>query len=113
VFYDKTYSLAPKDPDYAHAYHLLRRAMADGGLAGIAMLVMRGRQHLTAVRSGAGILVLHTMRFADEVRDWQADLRDFPKAGKPKAKELDMATELVRAMTGPWQPRSYDDTYQQ
>jgi DNA end-binding protein Ku len=113
AYYDRTYWLAPKDPDYAHAYHLLRRAMADAGLAGIAMLVMRGRQHLTAVRSGDGILVLNTMRFADEIRDWRSELPDFPKAGRPKAKELDMATELVRTMSGPWQPNSYEDTYHQ
>lgn len=112
IHYDKTYWLAPKNPDYAHSYHLLRAAMADAGMAGIAMLVMRGRQHLTAVRPGDGVLVLHTMRFADEIRDWRAELPDFPKAGKPRARELDMAVELVRAMSGPWEPRSYADTYQ-
>lgn len=112
ISYDKTYWLAPKNPDYAHAYHLLRTAMADAELAGIAMLVMRGRQHLTAVRPGDGILVLHTMRFADEIRDWRSELPDFPKAGKPKAKELDMAIQLVRAMSGPWEPKSYQDTYE-
>lgn len=112
VYFDRTYWLAPKDADYGHAYHLLRRAMADTGLAGIAMLVMHGRQHLTVLRAGDGILVLHTMRFADEVRDWHRQLPDFPSAGKPKSKELDMATELVRTMSGPWQPKSYEDTYQ-
>ncbi|HEX3593131.1 MAG TPA: Ku protein [Pseudonocardiaceae bacterium] len=113
IHYDKTYWLAPKNPDYAHAYHLLRTAMADTGLAGIAMLVMRGRQHLTAVRAGEGILVLHTMRFADEIRDWRKELRDFPKADKARPKELDMATDLVRAMSAPWKPESYADTYQE
>lgn len=112
VYFDKTYWMAPKDADYAHAYHLLRQAMADTGLAGIAMLVMHGRQHLTVVRAGDGILVLHTMRFADEVRDWHRQLPDLPSAGKMKAKELDMATELVRTMSGPWEPKSYEDTYQ-
>lgn len=112
VYFDKTYWLAPKDDDYAHAYHLLRQAMSDTGLAGIAMLVMHGRQHLTVVRAGDGILVLHTMRFADEVRDWHKQLPDIPSAGRLKPKELDMATELVRTMAGPWQPKSYEDTYQ-
>lgn len=51
------------------------------------------------------------MRFADEIRDWRSELPDFPKAAKPKAKELDMATQLVRAMSGPWEPKSYEDTY--
>jgi DNA end-binding protein Ku len=112
VYYDKSYWLAPKDADYAHAYHLLRRAMADTGLAGVAMLVMRGRQHLTAIRAGEEIMVLHTMRFADEVRDFHKQITDLPSADKPKRKELDMATELIRTMSGSWDPKSYEDTYQ-
>jgi DNA end-binding protein Ku len=112
VYYDKSYWLAPKDADYAHAYHLLRRAMADTGLAGVAMLVMRGRQHLTAIRAGEEIMVLHTMRFADEVRDFHQQITDLPSADKPKRKELDMATELIRTMSGSWDPKTYEDTYQ-
>jgi DNA end-binding protein Ku len=112
TYFDRTYWLAPKDADYAHAYHLLLRAMADTDLAGIAMLVMRGRQHLTAVRAGDGILVLHTMRFADEIRDPAKEIPDLPAAPRPKRRELDMATELIRAMSGPWQPEQYTDTYQ-
>jgi DNA end-binding protein Ku len=112
TFFDRTYWLAPKDEDYAHAYHLLLRAMADTGLAGVAMLVMRGRQHLTAVRAGDGILVLHTMRFADEIRDPAKEIPDLPAAPKPKRKELDMAMELIESMSGPWQPREYRDDYQ-
>lgn len=57
--------------------------------------------------------MLHTMRFADEIRDWRAELPDFPEAGKPNANELDMAAKLVCAMSGPWEQRSYADTYQQ
>jgi DNA end-binding protein Ku len=112
TYFDRTYWLAPKDDDYAHAYHLLLRAMADTGLAGVAMLVMRGRQHLTAIRAGDGILVLHTMRFADEIRDPAREIPDLPSAAKPKRRELEMATELIESMSGPWQPREYRDDYQ-
>ncbi|HEX3593035.1 MAG TPA: Ku protein [Pseudonocardiaceae bacterium] len=110
VFFDRTYWLGPKGEEYGHAYHLLRDAMAKTGLAGIAMLVMRGRQHLTAVRAGDGVLVLHTMRFADEIRA-PRDVVELPKAAKAKPKELDMATELITTMSGKWRPESYRDTY--
>jgi DNA end-binding protein Ku len=112
TYFDRTYWLAPKDDDYAHAYHLLLRAMADTGLAGVAMLVMRGRQHLTAVRAGDGILVLHTMRFADEIRDPAKEIPDLPSAPRPKRRELDMATELIESMSGPWRPAEYRDDYE-
>jgi DNA end-binding protein Ku len=113
VFFDRTYWLAPRNADFARPYHLLLRAMADTGLAGVAMLVLRGRQHLTAVRAGDGVLVVHTMRFADEIRDPAATVGDLPPAPRLKAKELDMARELVTAMSGPWQPAEFHDTYQE
>ncbi|HEX4722049.1 MAG TPA: Ku protein [Pseudonocardiaceae bacterium] len=113
VFFDRTYWLAPSNADFARAYHLLLRAMADTGQAGVAMLVLRGRQHPTVVRAGDGVLVAHTMRFADEIRDPAKTVGDLPTAPKLKAKELDMARELVTAMSGPWQPGDFHDTYQE
>jgi DNA end-binding protein Ku len=114
AFYDRTYWLAPSDQDYARAYYLLLRAMADSGKAGVAMLVMHGREHLALVRAGAhaDVLVLHTMRFADEIRDPKQQL-DLPAAPKPKRKELDMAVQLIDSMSGPWQPEQYQDNYAQ
>jgi DNA end-binding protein Ku len=113
VFFDRTYWLAPRNADFARPYHLLLRAMADTGMVGVAMLVLRGRQHLTAVRAGDGVLVAHTMRFADEIRDPADTVGDLPSAPKLKAKELDMARELVTAMSGPWRPTEFHDTYQE
>jgi DNA end-binding protein Ku len=111
AYFDRTYWLVPKDEDYAHAYYLLWRAMAETGLTGIAMLVMRGRQHLASIRAGEDVLALHTMRFADEIRKPSQAVPDLPSAPKPKARELDMATELVRSMSGPWEPEQYRDDY--
>lgn len=113
VFYDRTYWLAPNNEDYARAYHLLRQAMRDAGKAGVAMLVMHGRQHLTAVRGCDEIMALHTMRFADEVRDPAKQLPDLPKARNSNRKELGMAAELIESMSGPWEPEQYKDTYEQ
>jgi DNA end-binding protein Ku len=103
----------PTKDDFARAYHLVLRAMADTGLAGVAMLVLHGRQHLTAVRAGDGVLVAHTMRFADEIRDPASTVGDLPAAPKMRPKELDMARQLITAMSGPWQPEQFHDTYQE
>jgi len=113
VFFDRTYWLVPTKDDFARAYHLLLRAMADTRLAGVAMLVLRDRQHPTVVRAGDGVLVVHTLRFADEVRDPAATVGELPAAPKLKPKELDMATELIQAMAGRWEPEKWRDTYQE
>lgn len=111
IHFNRTYWLAPAKDDYAHAYHLLVRALAETDRAGISEFVMRGRQYLTAVRADKGLLALHTLYFADEIRDPATEL-DVPEADKPRGKELAMAKELIDSMAGRWRPADYQDTYQ-
>lgn len=110
IYFNRSYWLAPANKDYAHAYYLLVRAMAETDRAGISEFVMRGRQYLTAVRADRGLLALHTLYFADEIRDPTKEL-DLPKADKPRGRELSMATELIESMSGKWRPADYQDTY--
>jgi DNA end-binding protein Ku len=109
IFFQKTYWLAPTDERYARPYALLREAMTRTNRAGIATFVMRGKEYLTALRADGDVLALETLFFADEIRD--RSVLDVPGTTKPKGKELDMATGLVEAMSGPWRPEDYRDTY--
>ncbi len=109
IFFQKTYWLAPTDEAYARPYALLREAMTRTNRAGIATFVMRGKEYLTALRADGDVLALETLFFADEIRD-RSDL-DLPGGAKPKGKELDMATGLIEAMSGPWKPEEFRDTY--
>ena len=109
IFFQKTYWLAPTDERYARPYALLREAMARTNRAGIATFVMRGKEYLTALRADGDVLALETLFFADEIRD--RSMLDLPGAAKPRGKELDMATGLIEAMSGPWRPEDYRDTY--
>jgi DNA end-binding protein Ku len=109
IFFQKTYWLAPTDERYARPYALLREAMTRTNRAGIATFVMRGKEYLTALRADGDVLALETLFFADEIRD--RSKLDIPGAPTPKGKELDMATGLIEAMSGPWRPEDYRDTY--
>lgn len=113
IYFQKAYWLAPTDEGYAHAYHLLLRAMAETNRVGIALFVMRGKQYLTAVRAGDGVLTLETMYFADEVRDPAKTIPALPKPDNQRPNELSMAVELIKSMTGPWNPQDYRDTYEE
>lgn len=113
VFFDRTYWLAPADPKHAHAYHLLRRALAKTDRVGIALFVMRGKEYLTAIRAGDPVIVLETMRFADEIRDPAQEIPDLAKPERSRPKELDMAVDLIDSMAGAWRPESYRDDYQE
>ncbi|HVT68799.1 MAG TPA: Ku protein [Trebonia sp.] len=111
IYFDKTYFLGPDGEQAAKPYALLRDAMDQGGKAAIASFVMRGKEYLAAVRADNGLLALETLYFADEVRDPRAEISDLPGRVKPSPQEARMARQLVQAMSGPWNPADYRDTY--
>ncbi|MFD7458241.1 MULTISPECIES: non-homologous end joining protein Ku [unclassified Streptomyces] len=113
VYFDRTYYVAPRGGEYLKVYELLRAALAESGKVGIATLVMRGRQYLTALRAEAQVLVLQTLHWADEVRDPGRELPELPSGRAGRGKELDMALQLVETLSGPWDPSRYHDTYQE
>jgi DNA end-binding protein Ku len=114
VYYKSTYYLAPQGPGADRAYALLRQAMAETNKVGIATFVMRGKQHLVAVRPDERVLALETMYFPDEVRDPVAELGTLPaEDAKYEGRELDTAKLLVDSMTTEWQPEAYKDTYRE
>ncbi|MDG9688944.1 Ku protein [Streptomyces sp. DH17] len=113
VYFDRTYYVAPRGKEYLKVYGLLRTALAEAGKVGIATFVMRNRQYLTALRAEDEVLVLQTLHWADEVRDPVRELPELPSGRVGRGKELDMALRLVDALSGPWDPARYRDTYQE
>ncbi|MEU0220192.1 Ku protein [Streptomyces sp. NPDC006265] len=113
VYFDRTYYLAPRGKEYTKVYELLRAALARSNRVGVATLVMRGKQYLTALRAEDKVLVLQTLHWADEVRDPRKELPELPSGSAGKGKELDMALQLIDSLCGPWDPARYRDTYQE
>jgi DNA end-binding protein Ku len=111
IYFDKAYFLGPGSEEAKKAYALLLEAMAGSGKAAIATFVMRGKEYLAAVRAGDGLLVLETLFFADEVRDPRQQIDDLPGRVDLSAQELHTARLLVDAMSGPWKPSDYRDSY--
>jgi DNA end-binding protein Ku len=111
VYYQRTYYLAPTDDTAKKPYALLVQAMEKADRIGIATFVMRGKQYLAAVRPVDNILVLSTMYFADEVRNPRKELDNLPARSAARGKDLDMAVNLIEAMTSEWDPKNYRDTY--
>jgi len=114
IYYQKTYYLGPRSEDAARPYALLHRAMADTGKAGIATLVMHGKQYLATIRAAEpDVLVLETMFFADEVREAADVIEGLPSGETFRGRELTIAKQLVGSMTTGWDPANYRDTYRE
>jgi DNA end-binding protein Ku len=93
LWVDKTYYLGP-DKGGERAYALIRDAMIETGLVGIASYAARGKQYVVALRPYQDGLILHQLRYADEVKDWnEVPLGDLPEV---KEAELKLATQIVR-----------------
>jgi len=106
-YFDTPYYLKPEKRG-EKPYALLRDTLQKAGKAGIASVVIRTKQYLAALVAQDELLVLNTLRYADELKD-PAEL-EIPKA-KVSAKELDMAMRLVEDMADDWHPGKYKDTY--
>ncbi|MEU5576172.1 Ku protein [Streptomyces huasconensis] len=114
VYFDRTYYVAPRGKEYLKVYELLRAALAEANKAGIATFTMRGKQYLTALRAQENVLVMHTMRWADEVRDPREEVAALPgRRQKVTSRELKTARQLIDALTVDWHPEDYHDTFEE
>ncbi|GAA2280593.1 MULTISPECIES: non-homologous end joining protein Ku [Kitasatospora] len=112
IFFNTTYYLGPKGKEYAKIYALLVKALERSNKAGISLFSMRGKEYLTAVRAEKGMLVAHTMHFADEVRDPHREVDDLPAAGTEVGeRELAAARQLIDMLAVDWNPDEYHDTF--
>jgi DNA end-binding protein Ku len=109
VFYRKAYYLLPQE-GAEKPYRLLVRALDETGKVGIAKVVIRNKQHLAALRTYEGVLLLETMYYADEVRKPEALNGDLGTAKLQKA-EVEMAKSLVENLSDSFKPDKYDDQY--
>lgn len=110
VFYEKAYFLGPA-PGGGKTYHLLSKAMKDQNKVAVANWVSAGRQHLVVLRPYEDGLILHTMYYADEVRDFSAiDLERAPV----REKEVQLAEMLINELTEKeFKPLQFKDEYRQ
>jgi len=111
-YYDTPYYLVPGRRG-EKVYALLREAMKAAKRQAVAHVVIQTKQHLALVYPQDRMLVLNTLRYADEIR--AKDALNLPAAGVKsvgiKSNELKMALRLIEEMSGSWDPAKYRDTY--
>jgi DNA end-binding protein Ku len=109
-FFETSYYLVPAKGG-ERAYALLREAIRETGLAGIATIVLREAQHLAAVEVVEQAMVLTLMRYAEELIDIKQ--YSFPSAKDVRKPELQMARTLVENLADTWDPTQYTDEYRE
>ncbi len=109
VFYDRGYHLGCGE-DGGPAYRVLHDALVKTGRVGIARFVFHDRERLAAVRPQDGVLILQTLRFADELAD-PDDLRPDEAGRAPTKQEAGMAAQLIDSLHTDFTPGDYEDEH--
>ena len=107
-FFETSYYLTPAKGG-ERAYALLREAIRETGLVGVATIVLREAQHLAALEVKDQAMVLTLMRYAEELVDTSEF--SFPAATDVRKPELQMARTLVENLADKWDPSQYTDEY--
>ena len=107
-FFETSYYLTPVKGG-ERSYALLREAIRDAGLVGVATIVLREAQHLAALEVKDDAMVLTMMRYAEELVDMSE--YKFPTAKDVRKPELQMARTLVEQLADKWDPEQYTDEY--
>ena len=111
VFVKQSYYLEP-EPIGRKAFQLLKTVLADSELQAVCKIVLKDREQLAALDPFGPTMLLSTLYWPDEVRD-AADL-DLPESEEAfKQTELDMARQLVDALTGEFDASRYHDEYRE
>lgn len=113
-FYEKPYVLVP-GKKAEKGYVLLRETLRKAKKIGVARVVIRTREYLSAVMPLGDALVLMLMRYPQELVDPSEYKLPEGKAGdyRISAKELEMATQLVDSMAAKWNPGDYHDEFRE
>jgi DNA end-binding protein Ku len=112
VYLEKPYYTAPINKG-AKVYALLREALAESRMVGVAKVVIANKQHLALLMPCGPALVLNLLRWGGEIRSWQA--LELPPQGVKEAgirePELKMAKALIQDMSAHWSPDQFRDTF--
>ena len=107
LWVEKSYYLGP-DKGGERAYKLIHDAMLETGLVGIASYSARGKQYIVALRPFENGLIIHQLRYAQEVKPWtEVPIPDLPEI---KPAELGLAKQIIQQIAHEtFSPENYKD----
>jgi DNA end-binding protein Ku len=110
LYIEKSYYLGP-DKGGERAYKLLADAMIDTGLVGLASYSARGKQYIVLLRPFKQGLIMHQLRYAQEVKQWgEVPIPDLPEI---KPAELGLAKQIIQQIAHEtFSPENYKDEVQ-
>jgi DNA end-binding protein Ku len=109
LYFDKPYYVAPDGAIGRDTFQVIAAAMRAKGKVGLGRVVISSREHLVAIEPRDGVLLMTTLRAANEVR--QPEAADSGGAASEEAVAL--AATIIDKRAGTFEPASFRDRYQE
>jgi DNA end-binding protein Ku len=109
MLFDRSYYVEPAAAA-AKAYVLLRRTLESTDRVAVVRFALRQRTQLGALRVHGDVLAVQTMRWPDEIREFEVP--DRVREATVTDREMQMAATLVDSYATDFQPEEFTDEYQ-
>jgi DNA end-binding protein Ku len=109
-YVDSLYFVAPDGPVADEPFRVFVEAMRRKKVAGIARMVLSGRERIVAVKPRGKGIIMQTLRYGSEVRSEEPYFEDVG-TGKVDAQMLKLAEQLINQRLGEFDPSEFSDRY--
>ena len=110
-YFEQPFYIIPTDKYATEGYLVIREALAKKKQMGIGQLTASGREHLVGVLPFEKGLMLHRLRYDDEIKPSADFFKDIP-AMKLDHEMVELATELVERKSGRFKPAAFEDHFE-
>jgi DNA end-binding protein Ku len=111
LYLDESYYLVPDDKVGYEAFSVIREAMREEGLVGIARVVLYRRERLLMLSPRGKGIVGTTLHYNNEVRDEREYFDDMADV-KVSKDMLDLAKHILETKSAKFDPSKFEDRYE-
>src|SRR5215470_3014738 len=110
-YLDSPYYMSPTDQVGQEAFSVIRDAMREKKMVGLARVVLTRREHVVLLEPFDKGLLATTLRYAYEVREQKDYFEDIPDLKLPD-EMLQLAAHIVDTKAGHFDPKTFEDHYE-
>jgi DNA end-binding protein Ku len=110
-YLDSPYYMSPTDQVGQEAFSVIRDAMREKKMVGLARVVLTRREHVVLLEPFDKGLLATTLRYGYEVREQKEYFDDIPDLKLP-AEMLQLAAHIVDTKAGHFDPKTFEDHYE-
>jgi DNA end-binding protein Ku len=111
IYLDESHYIAPTDKVGVEAFAVIRKAMEESELVGLARVVLYRRERLLMIAPRGKGLMATALKYENEVRSEEPYFEDIP-AVKISSDMLDLATHILESKKADFDPSKFEDRYE-